>query len=87
MRRRRRRRGVRLFPTFRPPQHETESLVILLLQHDRLFVDNAVAVEKIARITTVIAAYHPHHRHRGARGVMLHSDRRRLSGIHHFLRR
>lgn len=77
-------RGPSFFPTFRPSQHEPESLVILLLQHDRLFVDNAVAVEKIPRITTVITAYHPHHRHRRARGVMLHPDRRRLSGINHF---
>lgn len=77
-------RGSVFFPTFRPSQHEPESLVILLLQHDRLFVDNAVAVEKIPRITTVITAYHPHHRHGRARGVMFHPDRRRLSGINHF---
>jgi len=77
-------RGPSFFPTFRPSQNEPESLVILLLQHDRLFVDNAVAVEKIPRITTVITAYHPHHRNRCASGVMLHPDRRRLSGINHF---
>lgn len=41
-------------------------------------------MEKIPRITTVITAYHPHHRNRRARGVMLHPDRRRLSGINHF---
>jgi len=58
--------------TFGPPQHETEALVLLLLQHHSLLVHHAVAVEEMPRRAPVSTAHQAQHGHGRPPGVKVH---------------